>query len=338
MRNDPPSGRKPGEQENTNGQNNKPPPRLKLEFSKAADYDRINAAFSPQRLNVIDPHGYVAKRLQDDFKKAIDNGAAAFLSDESDTSIDNVKGVLFSYHYPEYNAADTIEQTAEKQKGHNKRSEQEQAEGPQEAIEGTHEYSEFGSAVSYLPGFGSAKLIMAALALKEWWHNPPSGMLFNEIENSNQASGKTYRDALKWEAVTDPDEIAKLFSAGYKNVTSDSGQGIGKPPPKEKWKDKTFYSFTERSLAIHARILLDYMDAGGIANKHSGEFIDVDFSALAQAGLTRKRIEALAAGETSRSKLNAMITDSHEASENDGNKNDGPENNPAPPHNNFKAR
>lgn len=249
------------------------PRSLKLEFSKAADYDRLNAAFDPKRLHTIDPHGFVARRLESHFKQAVENGDAAFLADNDAPSDEQVKGMLIAYHFPEY-----INDTP---------------------VENTHTYTEFGTAMSYIPGYGSAKLIMAALALKEWLQHPPSKKYVNEIENINTASARTYRDHLKWEAVIDEQERSELFDILYRNVTSDSGQGVGKPPPPSKQKDKTFYSLTNHALQIHAQILLDYIDAGGITNKQ-GEFIPVDFSALDEEGLSYARLTAIANGETSR--------------------------------------
>ena len=251
----------------------KKPRSLKLEFSKAADYDRLNAAFDPKRLRRIDPHGYVARRLESHFRQAVENGNAAFLTDNDEGPKEQVKGMLIAYHFPEY--IDDL------------------------PLKNTHTYTEFGTAMSYIPGYGSAKLIMAALALKEWLQHPPSRKYVNEIENSNTASAKTYRDHLKWEAVDDEQERSTLFDILYRNVTSDSGQGIGRPPPPSKQKDKTFYSLTDHALQIHARILLDYIDAGGINNKQ-GEFIPVDFTALDEEGLSYARLSAIAAGQTSR--------------------------------------
>lgn len=255
----------------------KKPNSLKLEFSKASDRSRINDAVEPEKLGLIDPHGFVAKRLQDDFNAAVDNGSAAFLSDEHD----DVRGLLFAYHYPEYQ--DDI------------------------PVLGTHEYTEFGTALSYMPGFGSAKLIMAALVLKEWWHNHPSEKIVNEIENINGPSITTYRDQLKWEAIDDHDEREKLFDICYKNVDEDCGNGIGMPPPDSKKPGKTFFGFTDQALQVHAQILLTYMDMGGIVNKKTGDLIPVDFSELDDIGLTRPRLEAMADGMNDRDVLRAIV-------------------------------
>ena len=59
------------------------PKALTVEFSKAASYDRFNAMFDPALLKQMDLTGYVAKRLEPDFRRAIKKGCAVALSDEN---------------------------------------------------------------------------------------------------------------------------------------------------------------------------------------------------------------------------------------------------------------
>jgi hypothetical protein len=251
------------------------PGSLKLEFSKAADYDRIQALFEPVTLRQIDPQGFVVKRLDADFRAAIAVGSAGFLSDKKG----DIQTLTIAYHtFINENRAPTQ----------------------------THDYTEFGTGLSRIPGFNSAQLVMAALAIHEWWAYPPAEKIFNEINNTNLPSVKTYRDHLAWEEITDQKEIDTLFDCCYRNVAQDCGAGIGKPPPPEHRVNESFYVLTDKALATHARILLEFMKQGGLLNKRTQDKIPVDFSVLDDLGLTRSRLEALAAGQTSREQLRQM--------------------------------
>jgi hypothetical protein len=46
-----------------------PPKSLRIAFSQAADYDRVNFMFDKGLLKQVDPLGYIAKRLEDDFRR-----------------------------------------------------------------------------------------------------------------------------------------------------------------------------------------------------------------------------------------------------------------------------
>jgi hypothetical protein len=247
------------------------PKSLKLEFSKAADYGRITKLFDPAIKNVVDPHDHVYPRKDKDFRGALAAGGAGMLTDENG----DVMTLTVAYHT---HASDNP--------------------GPNDP----YEYTEFGTGLSRLPGFGSAQLVMAALALHEWLINPPSKYLVNSIDNTNAASIRTYRDHLHWQPITDPAELDTVLNATYRNIDRDCGAGVGKPPPPAARGKETYYAFTDESLAIHARILLSFLDQGGLLNK-TGQKIPVDFSGLDEAGLTRSRVEAMARGVADRAVL-----------------------------------
>lgn len=242
-------------------------PSLKLAFSTAADYDRINKVFDPAIKHQYDPTGYVFKREESAFTRAVQGGHAAFLQDQHGT----VETLTIAYHVA--------------------------AQGKSAA---TPDYTELGTTLARLPGYHSARLIVAALALHEWWQSPPVNSLAAEIKHANIPSLKTYRDALGWEAITDRTET--------QNISAITDQTLANPDDQNNDVDAwmamaAWYRPTNASLALQARLVLSFMDQGGLLNKKTGDFIPVDFSDLTRIGLTRKRLEALAGGETDRAKI-----------------------------------
>lgn len=245
---------------------------LTLEFSRAADYARIDHVFDPAVKHSYDPHDYVYKRREEDFRRAVAEGGGCTLSNTNG----DVAGMTVAYHtYKDEHPAPGA----------------------------PYEYTEMGTTLSRIPGYNSAQLIVAALAIHEWWQAAPSRMMVTIIDNTNEPSVRTYRDSLQWEEVTDAQETESLFTACYRNIAEDHGGGPGKPPPPEDRTGESFYAFTDQALAVHARILLEFMDQGGLLNRRTGDFIPVDFHALDDEGLTRGRIEALARGTTDRGLL-----------------------------------
>jgi hypothetical protein len=248
---------------------------LKLEFSKAADYDRINALFDPAIKQKVDPQGFVVLRTEEAFRKAAADGSVCMLTDQAD----EIQTITIAYR-TFIDPAPTAGQR--------------------------HEYTEIGTGLSRVPGYNSAQLIMAALAIHEWWSAAPKQAMVNEIDNGNAPSVKTYRDTLKWEEIRNQQEISLLFDLTYRNVAQDMGAGTGKPPPAAKRANETFYYFTDAALAVHVRILLEFIKQGGLLNKKTGHTIPVDFSALDYAGLTRPRLDAISNGVVDRIQLAAI--------------------------------
>jgi len=247
----------------------KTPKSLKLEFSKAADYDRINRMFDSFLLKQVDPSGHIAKRLEPDFRRAVNGGNAVFLGDEDK----NIRTLAVNYQMHEN---------------------ENHAKGAQ------HDYTELGSVLSCMQGYRSGFLLTAVITLKEWWCHPPKKCLFTEIKHNNVAPIKIYK-TMGWKLLIDKKEINNLFFLCYKNVADDNGKPVSGPPLAEK-NNIGFYRQVDSALAIQARVILDYMDQGGVTNK-AGNLIPVDFSDLEHVGLTRPRLEAIAKGETSRQKL-----------------------------------
>lgn len=245
----------------------KKPQTLKLEFSQASEYDRFNELFNPKLLKAMDPTGYVAKRLDPDFRKAVKDGCAIGLSDENS----HLRTLVVNYHFFD-------KQKSKKQ----------------------HDYTELGSVLSCMQGYGSGGLLAAALGLKEWFNHPPKKAFVTEIKHDNVAPTKIYK-MLGYEPLNDKKMVDRLFYLCYSNVADDQGNPVSGPPMDEK-DNIGFYEHTNKTVISEAGILLKFMDQGGVTNKQ-GDLIQVDFSDLDRVGLTRPRLEAISKGELSRKKL-----------------------------------
>lgn len=239
------------------------PKSLKLEFSKAADYDRVEALFDPAVKQKIDPHGYVIKRLESHFRKAVDEGAAGILSDENK----HVRSLTVAYRV---HGSDTP------------------------AAGAPHDYTEVGTSMTGLPGYNASRLVIAALAIREWLSHPPKFLLVADIKKENGASVKTYRDALGWRPLTNKILATHATIVTDKTVADEKNKAANNTTGNNAVSE--WFVCDNSSLATQAKVLLAFMDAGGILNKKTNDFIPVDFSVLEKEGLTRKKLESLASG------------------------------------------
>ena len=238
------------------------PKSLKLEFSKAADYGRIEELFNPDVKQKIDPKGYVIRRLESYFRKAVDNGACAMLSDETG----HVRGLTIAWRTHD---------------------------SDKPAPEAQHDYTEVGTSMTGLPGYNSSRLVIAALAIREWLAHPPKFLLVADIKKENGASIKTYRDALGWRP------LSNKILATHATVVTDKTVADEKNKAAHNIAENAvsdWYVCDNTTLATQAKLLLAFMDAGGITDKKTNDFIPVDFSVLEKEGLTRKTLESLASG------------------------------------------
>lgn len=247
-----------------------PPARLKLEFSTAADAQRIGRLFDPAVKDAADPQHFVDKRLRDVFNKAVAAGCAATLSDEAG----HVQALTVAYHLSDTGAQ--------------------------------HDHSEFGSTLSLMQGFQSTAPIIAALALREWFKHPPANEMAAEIRQDNIPSVKIYKEKLGWEVVDSKAANAALNASSWRTIPDEAADpsgntGLAQVPAEAK--DMDWYACTDKALARQASTILEAMKQGGLTNKKTGAFIPVDFSALEKEGLSRARLEALARGVTSRAQL-----------------------------------
>lgn len=250
--------------------------RLKLEFSRAADYPRIDALFSPAVKDAIDPHGYVVKRLESHFRAAVATQGAAMLMDPQGQVI--TLTVAYRVNHPA---------------------------GPANDNRHGHDVTELGTSLARLQGFHSAKLVVAALTLREWWNNPPRDAMIAEIKRENIASLKTYISGLHWKELTDPAHSARLYEATDATLADDKDKGTSKPSDPAQ-APSCWHICDKATIAQAARVILEFMAQGGLLNRLTGQRIEVDFSALEQAGLTPERLRAIAGGQTDRQHLRAL--------------------------------
>lgn len=248
---------------NESDSQNKPPASLRLAFAKASDYQRVNEVFNNPQKHEIDPHGYVAKRREDYFKKALHDGSAAFLTDE------NGKIVTLTIAY-RIAAAKT------------------------DTANDNQCITEVGTSLAYLPHYHSVRLVIAALVLREWLDLHPENAIVAEINNENAASIKAYNVALGWEKITDPDDNAWLFETTDKTIARDENKFAANP--EKTLREGAWYQCTDSTVAMMARTLLNFMTRGGLTHSKTGHFIPVDFSALEETGLNRLTLQQLAAG------------------------------------------
>jgi hypothetical protein len=246
---------------------------LRLEFSRAADYGRIDRLFDPAIKNQIDPQSYVVKRLDSVFHEAINNGRMTILSDQDG----QVTALTAAYHVYDN-----------------------ESPGPDEP----HNYTELGTSLATFGGYKSAQLVIAALALREWWQAPPTTAIVADIKKTNIPSIKAYEINLGWQEIADRTLDLKIDIACDRTLVEEKDKAA---PRKLQFPNEptsaSWYECRDKALATQAQILLTYMALGGLINGRTGHKLPVDFSALDQEGLTKLRLEALAAGETSRERL-----------------------------------
>lgn len=252
------------------------PKSLRLAFSKAADMPRIEKILDPGVKAAFDPDNHVAKRLNASFNKAVADGCTAMLVDEKD----DVKTLTMAYHV------------------HVDKS---------PAPDAAHDHINFGTSLSLIPGYKSASVVIAALALREWLLHPPVQTISAGIVPENAPSLKTYVEGLGWAPEKDASAVKSIATATWRTLADpadSSGNTCLEKPPADL-ENVGWYVCDDVALKKQARVLLDCLDRGGVASK-KGDVIPVDFSALDDIGLTRPCLEAIASGVTSRKALAKM--------------------------------
>lgn len=240
----------------------KSPYSIRLEFSKAADYGRITRFFDPEIKDRIDPKKYVVRREDGVLRRAIGNGSCAFLSDVSSPAAAAPQAMAIAYRMEK---------------------------------DGAHAYTEVGTTLSRMGGYNCAQLVIAALALNEWWSAPPQDLIVTEIMPDNIPSIKTYAWYLGWRLVTDRQKSDGLHDLANATIA-----------PQDRSTDTVWFHCDDTVITHQARVLLSFMDQGGLVHKKTHRTLSVDFSALAACGLTRRRLEAIALGVTDRKALARM--------------------------------
>lgn len=239
----------------------KAPSSLRLAFSRAADGGFIRSLFDPATKNSFDPNSYVAKRDDAVLDCTISIGGVAMLQDDAG----EIHTMSAAYHLYSSTAA---------------------------ACGDSPDYAEIGTTLARLPGYNSARLVIAALVLREWWARKPHNHFVAEIDAGNGPSIKTFNGALGWPKLTDPAKQQEL------QVLCDTALA-----PEERGKPVDWYYCDESLIARQAAVVLSFMDQGGLHNKHTGGTIAVDFSELAASGLTRQRLDVMAKGTTDKARI-----------------------------------
>lgn len=263
----------------TNNETSVPPPviRLCLSFSTAADDARIRAALDPALREKIDPEHHVADRLTAAFNKAVAQGCIAILKDDAGA----VKSLTVAYHC--HLAKDPAE-------------------------DAPHDHINFGTSLSYLPGYKISAVAIAALALREWLLHPPLGEEISAgIADDNIASLKIYNEKLKWEKLEDPEKLKPIMGATW-HTLPDPRDATGQTPrddAPENLAGVGWYMCDKRALMTQAHYLLRLLKNRGRIESDKGA-IEIDLVALAREGLTKARLEAIGSGVTSRKAIMAI--------------------------------
>ena len=155
-----------------------------------------------------------------------------------------------------------------------------------------HRYTEMGTTLTSMAGFHSAQAVVAALVLHQWWNHNPKNKLVAEILEENGASQKLFRNTMQWSVIKRAATIQDINNRCNANVVEDNNGG----------KPHHWFECKKESLSAMARALLAVQDCGAL-NRKDGHKIAIDLSALNDVGLTRPRLEALAAGVTGKRAL-----------------------------------
>ena len=240
------------------------PQSLTLRFSTADDSTRINHALDPAVKTEFDPDEHAVKRLSTAFNAAVEAGCLALLCDETG----EVKTLTIAYHVG--------------------------------GTKDTPEHTNFGTSLSLIPGYKSARVVIAALALREWIKHRPSVCLAAGIVPDNAPSIKTYHHALGWKPMTDEALIAAVADAAWQTLP-DPSDPSGETPlthAPEALKTVGWYQCDEEAIARQAQVLLDFMEAGCLMCTQTGGHISIDMTALEQEGITRAKLGEMARSRT----------------------------------------
>lgn len=240
---------------------------LKLQFTHASDISKFEALFHDNIKPNIDPEGNVAMRKEAFFEAAIADGHAAYLVDDGG----HARTTTIAYRTS----------LIESFKGH------------------SPDFVELGTALTTVGGFGTAKVVSAALTLKEWWEDEPLIGFTAAIKADNAASLKTYT-SLGWVQEEDQDVLDQIGQSCDQTIIPKDGAAAHKTAP-ENW-----FVPSDDAMAVKAQFLLELMDQGTLYNKKSDHHLPIDLSDLNRVGLTRERLEAIASGEMDRSVLRAI--------------------------------
>lgn len=152
----------------------------------------------------------------------------------------------------------------------------------------THLHTEIGTSLASLGGYKTAQIVISALTLNEWWNTPPQKKIVTEILPENVPSLNAYKK-LGWVEIDAPDLTHELHVLCNESIA-----------PEDKGRQTVWFEANQKTLQKMAQVLLEYMDKGYVENKHTGDRIPVDLSAMFATGLTKEHLKAIARGHTNR--------------------------------------
>lgn len=238
--------------------------KLKLNFAELNDYDRITEFFASDEKTKADPHGYIYSRKKEYLLDTLKTRSAAFITDVSTNDI-----VYFTSTYRLYDG--------------------------EIDLNNNHIYTEAGSSVSLIPGYGSTSFVASLLMLKEWLYHPPERHIVSRIQQENKAAIMARSKDMGWNIVQDEEKIKELETYCRKICPDNCDGGCVKGM---LW----FYMQGGYAIQKEANLALRVIERGALINKDD-EIKPMDYSVINEVGLSEDRLMAMAKGEFSREKI-----------------------------------
>jgi hypothetical protein len=243
---------------------------LKLQFTRAADFNRVIHFLRPENKETFDPNDYVVERLHSYMSYAIGKGQGVYLED----SQRNIFGLAINYNL-HANALD---------------------------------FREIGTTCAPIQGYKTGALIVSALSLKSWWEDEnlhdKKTFTIADIKKSNVGSLKLFQ-GLGWEIIENQ-FLARTINAGGEMSLPDDQ----KDPNIANYDYNTAPHFwleeSEESIIAYAKLLLHYMDTGVLTSKRDTDQITIDLTALDEVGLTRDVLTEIASGNLDKTALKQL--------------------------------
>ncbi len=210
------------------------PNKLILQFSSAAHCHQINQIFNKDLKKEFDPYGFVKARPIEEICHQINNGGAAFISDENG----KIHTICFAYQH--------------KTSLNNKE----------------HIFTEIGTVMTRLNDFNTAKIVLAAQALKAAKGDINAQPLIAKVDPSNLKTLNFFESTLQWRRITDPATI-KAYCQSSAAVTI----------KHKNYSDlRIWFECTDKTIERSASIISSLRQNPHIYNK-LGRGIDIIYNA-----------------------------------------------------------
>lgn len=238
--------------------------KLKLNFACPDDYKRIVDFFRSDRKEQADPNKYIYKRKREYFENSLSTRSAAFITDISTDEI-----VYYTSTYKMYDGEVNPNQR--------------------------HTYTEAGTSISLIPGYGSTSFVASLLMLKEWLYDPPEKFMVARTKQENKAAIMARGKIMGWDIVKDENLIHELIECCDRSCRSEY---VGESSNNTLW----FYMQGELAIQKEANLALRVIERGALINKYE-EIMPIDYSVIDEVGLSEGKLRAMARGEFDREKL-----------------------------------